>query len=132
MNLFIRVVDNTVIDHPVLFENLQMIYPEITTNNPPENYWPFNRAEPPSISDPYTVNVASYMIAANVVNEVYTQRSMTQQEKQQLWNNMEYSKPYPSWVLNQDRCVWEPPTSHPDDGNKYRWDESVQNWVPAE
>lgn len=132
MNLFIRVVDNTVIDHPVTLENLQMIYPGVDATNPPENYWPFNRAEIPALPDPYTVNEASYVISANVVNEVYTQRPMTLEEKQQLWNNMEYSRPYPSWILNKERCIWEPPVAHPADGNKYMWDESVANWTLIE
>ena len=44
-----------------------------------------------------------------------------------------FSKPQvaPSWSLNQDTFVWEPPVPIPDDydGN-YTWSESEQNWVP--
>lgn len=38
-------------------------------------------------------------------------------------------KPYNSWVLNEEKCIWESPTSLPDDGQKYYWDESTMSWV---
>ena len=37
-------------------------------------------------------------------------------------------KPYPSWVLNEDSCVWEAPIAHPENGNIYKWDESNKEW----
>lgn len=36
---------------------------------------------------------------------------------------------YPSWVLNQDSCLWESPIAMPNDGGVYKWDEDVVNWV---
>ncbi len=38
-------------------------------------------------------------------------------------------KPYPSWTLNEDTCIWEPPTPMPDDNKFYDWDESAKEWV---
>ena len=38
-------------------------------------------------------------------------------------------KPYPSWSLNDDSCLWEPPTPYPNDGAMYRWDEETTAWV---
>jgi hypothetical protein len=38
-------------------------------------------------------------------------------------------KPYASWVLNTQTCLWEAPVPYPNDGEKYDWDESTQNWV---
>ena len=46
-------------------------------------------------------------------------------------------KPYPSWVLNNDTCIWEAPVAIPSeepvdsDGNaaSYKWDESSLSWV---
>lgn len=32
-------------------------------------------------------------------------------------------KPYQSWSLNETSCLWEPPITLPDDGNKYQWNE---------
>ena len=38
-------------------------------------------------------------------------------------------KPYNSWVLNEDSCLWEAPVAYPTDGKQYTWDESTQNWT---
>jgi len=38
------------------------------------------------------------------------------------------SKPYPSWTLDASHD-WQPPSSYPDDGKMYRWDEDTTNWV---
>jgi hypothetical protein len=37
-------------------------------------------------------------------------------------------KPYPSWILNQDSCIWESPIPYPNDGNNYTWNEETGNW----
>ena len=38
-------------------------------------------------------------------------------------------KPYPSWTLNEETCLWSAPTSMPTDGKRYSWDESTLAWV---
>jgi hypothetical protein len=38
-------------------------------------------------------------------------------------------KPYPSWLLNTETCLWQPPIPMPDDGKRYMWDEEDQKWV---
>lgn len=38
-------------------------------------------------------------------------------------------KPYPSWVLNEQTCLWEAPVPYPNDGKAYTWDEQTQSWV---
>tara|TARA_R100000900_G_scaffold77709_1_gene61428 strand:+ start:632 stop:988 length:357 start_codon:yes stop_codon:yes gene_type:complete len=38
-------------------------------------------------------------------------------------------KPFNSWTLNETTCIWEAPTSYPDDGNIYYWDEDTTSWV---
>lgn len=37
-------------------------------------------------------------------------------------------KPYPSWLLNTELCVWQPPIPYPDDGKQYIWDEATLSW----
>ena len=37
-------------------------------------------------------------------------------------------KPYPSWILNEDTCLWEAPVALPDTENRYNWNESTQAW----
>jgi|TARA_R100000093_G_C1939845_1_gene71699 hypothetical protein len=41
-------------------------------------------------------------------------------------------QPYPSWLLNEDTCQWEPPVAYPDDGKMYTWDEATTNWMATE
>jgi len=38
-------------------------------------------------------------------------------------------KPYPSWILNENTCKWEPPIPYPNDDNFYIWNEQNQNWL---
>ena len=38
-------------------------------------------------------------------------------------------KPFASWVLNEDTCLWDAPVAMPDDGKIYVWDEATTNWV---
>lgn len=38
-------------------------------------------------------------------------------------------KPFPSWTLNPTTADWEAPVPMPNDGKKYRWDETTQSWV---
>lgn len=37
-------------------------------------------------------------------------------------------KPYPSWLLNTTTCDWQAPVPYPNDGNRYKWDETTQSW----
>ena len=41
-------------------------------------------------------------------------------------------KPYNSWVLNEDTCLWDAPVAYPDDGKRYTWDEDTTSWVEVE
>jgi len=41
-------------------------------------------------------------------------------------------QPYPSWTLNEDTCVWQPPTSMPNDDKMYAWNESTTTWDAVE
>ena len=37
-------------------------------------------------------------------------------------------KPFPSWTLNEETCLWEAPTAMPDDGKNYTWNEGTTSW----
>ena len=37
-------------------------------------------------------------------------------------------KPFNSWILNEDICLWEAPVAKPDDGERYTWNETNLNW----
>ena len=38
------------------------------------------------------------------------------------------SKPYASWTLDEDTCLWEPPVAHPGYG-AYNWNEETKKWI---
>lgn len=39
-------------------------------------------------------------------------------------------KPYESWVLNEDTCLWEAPSPKPNDGEgfSYMWNDDTESW----
>ena len=37
-------------------------------------------------------------------------------------------QPYPSWVLNEQTCLWESRVPYPDDGQRYVWNEDELHW----
>ena len=37
-------------------------------------------------------------------------------------------KPFESWVLNEETCLWEAPLPYPDDGGSYSWNEDLFAW----
>jgi hypothetical protein len=40
-------------------------------------------------------------------------------------------KPYNSWILNEQTCLWESPIPVPSDASidkRYQWNEQIQNW----
>ena len=37
-------------------------------------------------------------------------------------------KPFNSWLLNEDTCLWDAPVAYPTDGKMYTWNEDNQNW----
>ncbi len=43
-------------------------------------------------------------------------------------------RPFESWIINEDTCLWDAPVPYPQDDNFYIWDESTLNWqlVPTE
>jgi hypothetical protein len=38
-------------------------------------------------------------------------------------------KDFPSWLLNEDTCQYDPPTPYPEDDKRYSWDEDITSWV---
>jgi len=44
-------------------------------------------------------------------------------------------KPYNSWILNEQTCLWESPIPIPSDASidkKYSWNENIKNWELVE
>jgi hypothetical protein len=41
-------------------------------------------------------------------------------------------KPFNSWILNEDTCLWEAPIIKPQDDKIYYWNETITNWSVIE
>lgn len=41
-------------------------------------------------------------------------------------------QPYPSWILDEETCLWNAPVAYPNDGKVYKWDEPTTSWVEVE
>ena len=41
-------------------------------------------------------------------------------------------KPFESWVLNEQTCLWESPVSYLEDGKDYYWDELTLSWIETD
>ena len=37
-------------------------------------------------------------------------------------------KPFDSWVLNEQSCLWKAPLAYPEDGQQYTWNEELGTW----
>ena len=37
-------------------------------------------------------------------------------------------KPFNSWTLNENTCLWNAPVVMPQDGKRYSWNETTKNW----
>lgn len=38
-------------------------------------------------------------------------------------------KPYNSWTLDEETCLWNAPVAYPTDGKAYVWSEETTNWI---
>jgi len=41
-------------------------------------------------------------------------------------------KPFNSWILNENSCIWEPQIQYPSDGKRYDWNEETTSWIEIE
>ena len=41
-------------------------------------------------------------------------------------------KPFDSWLLDEETCIWEAPVAYPEGGKYYTWNEESQTWEPVE
>jgi hypothetical protein len=41
-------------------------------------------------------------------------------------------QPFPSWLLNEETCIWEAPVPMPTDGKIYSWSEKLKQWLLIE
>jgi hypothetical protein len=38
-------------------------------------------------------------------------------------------KPFASWLLDENTCLWNAPAPYPNDGKRHSWDEATAAWI---
>lgn len=41
-------------------------------------------------------------------------------------------KDYPSWILDEETCLWKAPVNPPEGDIPHKWDEETLSWIPVE
>jgi hypothetical protein len=41
-------------------------------------------------------------------------------------------KPYASWILDEETCLWNAPIAYPEDDKSYSWNEETLSWDEVE
>ena len=132
MNLYIRIVDGEIFEHPIVEENMIMAFPDVDLNNLPTEFCKFERYEAPIIG-PYEKNqLVTYVRDGDVCRDVWSCETMTDEEKIEKQNIVKeafaISPNYASWTFNEEICAFEPPVPYPSDGKAYQWNEANQLW----
>lgn len=131
MKLYIQIVDNRPVNHPILEENLLMIFSEIELYTG-QDYVPFIRVENPVLG-PYDKNVHhSYELIEGIAKDVWTVDRMNEHEileKQNQTKTAWQQNGHPSWTFNETTCEFEPPVLYPSDNRIYGWSEEDTNWI---
>ena len=130
MQLIIKVENNQPVDHPILFENFLMLYPNADYDNLPEGYVKFVRVDRPFVGIfQKTLDESVYVWDNGVITDDWGVRDMTPEEKAAAISETLALKPFPSWTFIEEELRFEPPVPYPNDGKLYFWDEDANSWV---
>ena len=128
MKLYIEIKNELPINHPAFEENLLQAFGEV-----PDHWVPFERIERPQLGvyDVFDPEEPVYQVVDGVYKDVWMVRPMTVEEIATKKTDViaAWGDYYPSWIFNEDKCVFEPPIAKPQDEKHYYWDESSINWV---
>ena len=128
MKLYIKYIDEQIVDHPMLEDNLKQVDPTFDPDNLPDTLKVFERVNG-TLPGPYAYMQASYQLGQDdIVRDVYTEVPFSAEEKTQL---IEYTmaQVHPKgWIFNETICSWEPSVPYPNDGKVYSWSEELENW----
>jgi hypothetical protein len=80
----------------------------------------------------YNTNGGVHSLGGTPLRKNYAGIGMTYDEDRDAFIP---KKPFNSWVLNEDTCLWEAPVAMPtltqeqiDNNNYYNWNETIKNW----
>lgn len=134
MQLIIKIDENNQpVDHPILFDNFLMLYPDADFDNLPEGYVKFIRVEKPLLG-PFKIvsNTPTYEWDNGTITDKWEVTELTADEKTQLIEQRTSEIPFPSWKIDLETLQFVPPVPFPPlNGKRYDWNESTQTWVES-
>lgn len=135
-DLYIQVDENgDCVEHPILRENLEYVYPELDLSQPHDKYKPFIRVQKPS-DQPYKKDFhVTYENVDGIFMDVWHSTDLTLEEKKAKQDAVHRSWAkvgFPSWVFDEEKCIYAPPIPEPKEGGPYDWDEDTGNWRKLE
>ena len=132
MNLYIRIVDGEIFEHPIVEENMIMAFPDVDLNNLPPEVCKFERYEAPELGVYEKNQLVTYVRDGDICRDVWSCETMTDEEKIEKQNIVKeafaISPNYESWTFNEEICAFEAPVNYPSDGKAYQWNEANQLW----
>lgn len=114
--LVIKFENSTVVEHPILLENLKGLYPDIDYENLPAPYVKFERVQAPVLGAFEKSITHEYkMLEDGIVRDNWIVEPVTPEEKQVIieMHRLNLDKPYPSWVFNEQLLVYQAPVMPP-------------------
>lgn len=134
MKLYIKLLNEKPVDHPITAENMETAHPHIDLNNLPEGWANFVRVEQPKL-DVYETAECVYEWDGDVVKDVWYIHEMSDVEKSQKQERVKKSwaedkGSFDNWVFDEETCTHKPPVPYPDDGEAYKWIQEAEMWVP--
>lgn len=130
MNLYIKYINNEIVNHPILESNL---YYTVVNFNPealPGDLKKFERIPAPNPSGPYVRVETTYALGDDdIVRDVHYEVEITAEEKAAKIAAARAMEHPASWTFDEAACAWAPPTPYPTDGKLYNWSEETTSWV---
>lgn len=135
MNLYIKIVNNEPYEHPMIEDNVKSCYPLIDFNNLSKDWAKFERNSMPRL-DAYQIAHNTYEWHEDKVIDVWHVREMNDEEKIEKQNRVRQawkeSGSFEDWIFNEEKCLYEPPTPMPLDGENYIWNQETSQWQKIE
>jgi hypothetical protein len=132
MELFIQIRNGQPFEHPILGDNFRQAFPNIDPDNLPDSFARFVRVEPPSLGVYEIYPGVTYEWQDGSVTDVHHVRAMTAEEITAKQDDVKASwaeTGFSSWVFDENICAFKAPTTYPDDGKIYFWDEATISWI---
>lgn len=116
-----------------LDENNIVIRVLVTDNNDPagdEGYkWLIDNLGGTWVQTSYNTIAGEHKLGGTPLRKNYAGVGFTYDEKLDAFIP---PKPFESWVLDEETCLWQSPIAKPEDGKRYQWNESIVNWELVE